>query len=131
MQKYVKGDVSIRDSFKINVSQRGLGSYWPHGTRAGLKTELQVSPEHVDRLVSAACLLHSLIIDNEGTDDATLQKTKSSDTAEIDAPAIRGPRRYSRATREVCNIREREGVRYVETQLPYIMLTTCFGHCRP
>jgi len=28
-----------------------------------LKTELQVSPEHVDKLVSAACLLHNLIID--------------------------------------------------------------------
>jgi len=36
MKKYVKGDVSIRDSLK-NVSQRGLGSHRPHGTRAGLK----------------------------------------------------------------------------------------------
>ena len=35
MQKYVKGDVSIRDSLKKNVSQRGLGSHRPHGTRAG------------------------------------------------------------------------------------------------
>ena len=34
----MKGDVSIRDSFKKkNVSQRGLRSHRPHGTRAGLK----------------------------------------------------------------------------------------------
>ena len=46
-----------------------------------LKTELQVSPEHVDKLVSAACLFHNLIIDKEGIDEATLQKIKSSDTA--------------------------------------------------
>ena len=37
MIKYVKGDVSIRDSFKQNVNQRGLGSHRPHGTRPGLK----------------------------------------------------------------------------------------------
>jgi len=33
----MKGDVGIRDSLKKNVSQRGLGSHRPHGTRAGLK----------------------------------------------------------------------------------------------
>ena len=63
-----------------------------------LKTELQVSPEHVDRLVSAACLLHNLIIDKEGIDEATFQKIKSSDTAEVGASAVRGPRPYNRAT---------------------------------
>jgi len=41
MIKYVKGDVSIRDSFKKNVSQRGLGSNRPHGTRPGLNKCLQ------------------------------------------------------------------------------------------
>ena len=34
--KYVKGDVSIGNSFKKNVSQRGLGSHRPQGTRPGL-----------------------------------------------------------------------------------------------
>ena len=72
-----------------------------------LKTELQVSPEHVDKLVSAACLLHNLTIDKEGIDEATLQEIKSSDTANVGASAIRGPRRYNRATREAYNIRER------------------------
>jgi len=72
-----------------------------------LKTELQVSPEHVDKLVLAACLLHTLIIDKEGIDEATLQKIKSSDTAEVGASAVRGPRSYNRATREAYNIRER------------------------
>jgi hypothetical protein len=52
-----------------------------------LKTELQVSPEHVDKLVSAACVLHNLIVDKEGIDEATLQKIKSSDTAEVGASA--------------------------------------------
>ena len=32
---------------------------------------------------------------------------KSSDTAEVGASAIRGPRRYKRATREAYNTRER------------------------
>jgi hypothetical protein len=35
-KKFVKGDVSIRDSLKKNVSQRGLGSHRPHGTGAGI-----------------------------------------------------------------------------------------------
>jgi hypothetical protein len=35
-KKYVKGDVSIRESLKKKVSQRELGSHRPHGTRAGL-----------------------------------------------------------------------------------------------
>jgi len=51
--------------------------------------------------------LHNLIIDKEGIDEATLQKIKSSDTAEVVASAIREPRRYNRATRETYNIRER------------------------
>jgi hypothetical protein len=34
--RYVKGDVSIRDGLKENVSERGLGSFGPHGTGAGL-----------------------------------------------------------------------------------------------
>ena len=72
-----------------------------------LKTELQVSPEHADKLVSAVCLLHSLIIDKEGIDEATLQKIQYSDTAVVGASAIRGPRRYNRATREAYSIRER------------------------
>ena len=72
-----------------------------------LKTELQVAPEHVDKLVTAACLLHNVIIDKEGIDKATLQKIQSSDTAEVGASAITGPRRYHRATREAYSIRER------------------------
>jgi hypothetical protein len=35
-KKYTKGDVSICDRLKENVSQRGLGSHRSHGTRAGL-----------------------------------------------------------------------------------------------
>ena len=31
-EKKVTGDVSIRDSLKKKVSQRGLGSHRPHGT---------------------------------------------------------------------------------------------------
>jgi len=42
MKKYIKGDVSIRDSFKKNMSQRGLGSHRPHGTRAGLMQTTQL-----------------------------------------------------------------------------------------
>jgi hypothetical protein len=72
-----------------------------------LKTELQVLPEHVDKLVLTACLLHILIVDKEGTDEATVQKITSSNTAEGGASVIRGPRRYNRATREAYNIRER------------------------
>jgi len=72
-----------------------------------LKTELQVLPEHVDRLVLTACLLHNLIIDKDGIDKATVQKITTSNTAEGGASIIRGPRRYNRATREAYNICER------------------------
>ena len=44
-KKYVKCDVSIGDSFRKKVSQRGLGSHRPHGTRAGL-TSLLYRREH-------------------------------------------------------------------------------------
>jgi hypothetical protein len=40
-KEYVKADVSIRDSFKKNVSQRGLGSHRPHGTTAGLSPRVK------------------------------------------------------------------------------------------
>ena len=72
-----------------------------------MKTELQVLPEHVDKLVLTACLLHNLIIDKEGIDEVAVQKITSSNTAEGGASVIRGPRRYNRATREAYNIRER------------------------
>ena len=39
-EKYAKDDVSIRDSLKKNVSQRGLGSHRPDGTTAGLISAL-------------------------------------------------------------------------------------------
>jgi hypothetical protein len=63
-----------------------------------LKTELQALPEHVNKLVLTACLLHNLTIDKEGTDEATVQKITSSNTAESGASVISGPRRYNRAT---------------------------------
>jgi hypothetical protein len=47
-KKYVKGDVSIRDSFKKKVSQRGLGSHRPHGTTAGLITRGTL-PSHTNK----------------------------------------------------------------------------------
>jgi hypothetical protein len=50
MKKYVKGDVSIRDSFEKKVSQNGLGSHRPHGTRAGLITIFIVCTIHVNSL---------------------------------------------------------------------------------
>jgi hypothetical protein len=61
----------------------------------------------VDKLVLTACLLHILIIDKEGIDEATVQKITSSNIAEGGASIIRGPRRYSRAMGEAYNIRER------------------------
>ena len=68
---------------------------------------LKTEPEHVDKLVLAACLLHNLILDKEGIVEATLLKIKSSDIAEVGASAVRRQRRYNRATREAYNIRER------------------------
>jgi uncharacterized protein (UPF0261 family) len=43
-KKYVKVDVSIRDSLKKNVSQRGRGSHRPHGTTAGLNKDFTAVP---------------------------------------------------------------------------------------
>nr|CAH7740663.1 unnamed protein product [Callosobruchus chinensis] len=36
-----------------------------------LKTELQVEPHHVDKLVLTACLLHNILIDKEGLDEGS------------------------------------------------------------
>jgi hypothetical protein len=69
-------------------------------------SELQVLPKHVDKLVLTSCLLHNLIIDKEGNDKTTVQKITSSNTAEVGASVIRGPRSYNRTTREAYNIRE-------------------------
>jgi hypothetical protein len=52
MKKYVKGDVSIHDSFNKNVSQKGLGSHGPHGTTAGSITYLPPMMHNTD-LVSS------------------------------------------------------------------------------
>ena len=41
-EKIRQGDVSIRDSFQKNVSQRGLGSHRPHDTRAGLNKKKKI-----------------------------------------------------------------------------------------
>lgn len=71
-----------------------------------LKTELQVDPEHVDKLVITACLLHNIIIDKEGIKESTLQKINTSNTVE-DVENSRGPKRYNRAGREAYNVRER------------------------
>jgi hypothetical protein len=53
-KKYVKGDVSIRDSFKKNVSQIGLGSHRPHGTRAGLKENARSHANYRSQAFNAA-----------------------------------------------------------------------------
>jgi hypothetical protein len=63
-----------------------------------LKTELQVLPEHMDKLVLTACLLHNLIIDKESIDEAAVQKITSSNAAEGGSSVIRGPRCYNTAT---------------------------------
>jgi len=49
MKKYVKGDVTIRDSLKKKVSQRGLGSYRPHGARPGLKQSIVGLTERTEK----------------------------------------------------------------------------------
>lgn len=72
-----------------------------------LKTELQVVPEHVDKLVKTTCLLHNIIIDKEGIDEATWQDIKTSNTEDGTRSTIRGPRCYNRAAQRAYNIRER------------------------
>jgi hypothetical protein len=43
MMKYVKGDVSIRDSLNKNVSQKRTGVTLPNGTGAGLTITCQLT----------------------------------------------------------------------------------------
>ena len=73
-----------------------------------LKTELQVEPERVDKLVVTVCLLHNILLDKEGIDEGTLQKVISSnEPGNIDRLSDRGPKRFNRAGREAYSIREK------------------------
>ncbi|CAH1966695.1 unnamed protein product [Acanthoscelides obtectus] len=65
-----------------------------------LKTELQVEPHHVDKLVMTTCLLHNILIDIEGINEGTLQKINSTNTAKDARPTSRGPRCFNRAGRD-------------------------------
>jgi hypothetical protein len=70
MIKYVKGDVSIRDSFLKNVSQRGLGSHRPHGTTPGLRhwpprcaaqfLKISAAKEEAPGALNTACAIHTV-----------------------------------------------------------------------
>nr|CAH7713575.1 unnamed protein product [Callosobruchus chinensis] len=62
-----------------------------------LKTELQVEPHHVDKLVLTACLLHNILIDKEGLDEGVLQKIDSTNIVENARSTVTGPRCYNRA----------------------------------
>nr|CAH7763577.1 unnamed protein product [Callosobruchus chinensis] len=72
-----------------------------------LKTELQVEPHHVDKLVLTACLLHNILIDKEGLDKGVLQKIDSTNIVENARSTVTGPRCYNRAGRDAYyNIRD-------------------------
>lgn len=45
-----------------------------------LKTELQVNEDHVDTIVKCICLLHNIIIDQEGIDDTLLVNIHQTNT---------------------------------------------------
>nr|CAI5827338.1 unnamed protein product [Callosobruchus analis] len=71
-----------------------------------LKTELQVEPHHVDKLVLTACLLHNILIDKEGLDEAVLQKIDSTNIVDNARSTGTGPRCYNRAGRDAYYIRD-------------------------
>jgi hypothetical protein len=64
-----------------------LGAKW-----RSLKTGLQVNPEHVDPIIKTVCLLHNIIIDKEGVNDAVAM----TQIAPEDHSNVRSSRRYSR-----------------------------------
>nr|CAI5862351.1 unnamed protein product [Callosobruchus analis] len=70
-----------------------------------LKTELQVEPHHVDKLVLTACLLHNILIDKEGLDEGVLQKIDSTNIVDNARSTVTGPRCYNRAGRDAYYIR--------------------------
>nr|CAH7740880.1 unnamed protein product [Callosobruchus chinensis] len=71
-----------------------------------LKTELQVEPHHVDKLVLTACLLHNILIDKEGLDEGVLQKIDSTNIVENARSTVAGPRCNNRAGRDAYYIRD-------------------------
>nr|CAI5829782.1 unnamed protein product [Callosobruchus analis] len=71
-----------------------------------LKTELQVEPHHVDKLVLTACLLHNILIDKEGLDEGVLQKIDSKNIVDNARSTVTGPRCYNRAGRDAYYIRD-------------------------
>nr|CAH7740484.1 unnamed protein product [Callosobruchus chinensis] len=71
-----------------------------------LKTDLQVEPHHVDKLVLTACLLHNILIDKEELDEGVLQKIDSTNIVENARSTVTGPRCYNRAGRDAYYIRD-------------------------
>lgn len=70
-----------------------------------LKTELQVDPHHADKIVKTACLLHNIIIDKEGLDEAVF--TESSINHQIVFNGNMNLRRYNRARQQAYDIRDK------------------------
>ncbi|XP_059147843.1 uncharacterized protein LOC131953030 [Physella acuta] len=69
-----------------------------------LKTELQVDPKHIDKLVTAVCLLHNIIIDKEGINE-TMMHNINLEIVTSAAECVKS-KRYNRAGREAYNIRD-------------------------
>lgn len=71
-----------------------------------LKTELQIEPHHVDKLVLTASLLHNILIDKERFDESTLQKIDFENTANDVRSTITSTKRFNRAGRDAYFIRD-------------------------
>ncbi|XP_059148001.1 putative nuclease HARBI1 isoform X2 [Physella acuta] len=74
-----------------------------------LKTGLQMDQQHVDTLVTTACLLHNIIIDKEGVMDANMLPNSVSVTKSSRSSVTRSQCRlknYNRASQEAHKIRD-------------------------
>lgn len=66
-----------------------------------LKTELQVQPKHVDKIVKCVCLLHNIVLEKEGAQESNMMVQ----TLENGEP-YKQTRRYNRARREAYSVRD-------------------------
>jgi hypothetical protein len=79
-KKYVKGDVSIRDSLKKKVNQRGLGSHRPLGTTAGLNVGSKT--RYISTRRGQIVSFHSVLRNNSDLTNPTHDKVKLKFTLE-------------------------------------------------
>jgi len=72
-----------------------------------LKTEIQIDPNHVDSIIKSICLIHNIIIDKEGVDEALISQMNQNLTSPDLVHINNTSRRNNRSKQEAYIIRDK------------------------